>query len=160
MINITVLCVGKLKEDYLRRASDEYQKRLGAFCHIDIIEIKEERISDSPSPAQIGITAQKEGERIISKIPLPSYVAAMCIEGKQLSSEELADNIEKAAVAGKSHIVFIIGGSWGLSDEVKAKADFRLSMSKMTFPHQLARVMLMEQIYRAFQINNDGKYHK
>ncbi len=160
MRSITVLCVGKLKEAYWRDAVAEYQKRLSAFCRLSVIEVEEERLPDNPSPAQIRQTLQAEGKRLLSHIPAGAAVFPLCIEGKELSSPALADMLDRVAVDGCSHTVFIIGGSWGLSDEVKAAARFRLSMSPMTFPHQLARVMLLEQIYRAAQISSGGKYHK
>ncbi len=160
MLNISVICVGKLKENYWREACAEYSKRLRAFCNFSIIEVDEERIHDNPSPLQIQSTIEKEGKRIISKIPNNTKVISMCIEGKQSSSEKLAKKIADIAIEGYSSIAFIIGGSWGISDEVKKLSYMRLSMSEMTFPHQLARVMLCEQVYRAFQINSGGKYHK
>ena len=160
MIGITVICEGRLKEKYLRDACEEYTKRLGAFCKLNIYELTPKRLSDNPSQGEIDNALSSEGKEIISKIPSNSYVFAMCIEGRQMDSESLAKRIEQIAVDGSANIVFIIGGSFGLSDEVKKRADFRLSMPDMTFPHQLARVMLLEQIYRAFNINNGGKYHK
>ncbi len=160
MIKITILCVGKLKEEYWRQACAEYSKRMTRFADFSIIEVNEERMPDEPSQAQIENTLRKEGERLIAKMPSGSAVIPMCIEGRQYDSPSLAAEIEDLASAGYSHIFFVIGGSWGLSDEVKKCAKIKLSMSKMTFPHQLARVMLCEQIYRAFQINGGGKYHK
>ena len=160
MINVTVCCIGKLKENYLRSACDEYIKRLGAFCKINVLELNEERLSQKPSDNEIKAALQAEGKAILSKIPPQSTVISMCIEGELLSSEGLAKKIDTAAVSGSSNIFFIIGSSYGLSDEVKRASSLRLSMSKMTFPHQLARVMLLEQIYRSFQINSNGKYHK
>lgn len=160
MQKIIILCVGKLKENYLREACAEYAKRLGRYADFKITELDEERLPDDPSQAQINSTLRKEGERIIAKIPQGAKVISMCIEGAQKSSEQLAKTLSDFAVSGDSTVVFIIGGSWGLSDEVKNRSSVRLSMSKMTFPHQLARVMLCEQIYRAFQINSGGKYHK
>ena len=160
MRSVTILCVGKLKESYLREAAAEYQKRLSAFCRIEVIEVDEERLPDSPSPAQIARTLEAEGARLLSKIPSGAAIFALCIEGKEMSSPALAATIDKLAVDGFGHTVFIIGGSWGLSDEVKRAATHRLSMSPMTFPHQLARVMLLEQLYRAAQISAGGKYHK
>ncbi len=160
MISVTIICEGKLKEKYLRDACEEYSKRLGAFCKLNIVELTPKRLSDNPSSAEIENALNSEGKEIISKIPANSFVYAMCIEGKQMPSERLAKAMESCAVTGKSNVVFIIGGSFGLSDEVKKTADARLSMSEMTFPHQLARVMLLEQIYRAFQITSGGKYHK
>ncbi len=160
MIGVNIICEGKLKEKYLRDACDEYKKRLGAFCKLNITELSPRRLSDNPSPAEIENALAAEGKEILSKIPSNSYVYAMCIEGSQLPSEKLAMKIAQNAVDGSGSITFIIGGSFGLSEEVKKRADFRLSMSQMTFPHQLARVMLLEQLYRAFNINNGGKYHK
>ena len=160
MLKVTILCVGKLKEEYWRMACAEYSKRMKRFADFSVIEVEEEKLPDYPSQAQIDNTLKKEGKRLISKIPDGSLIASMCIEGKQYSSVELAKTIENCAVEGKSSLVFIIGGSWGLSDEVKDISRIKISMSKMTFPHQLARVMLCEQIYRGFQINNGGKYHK
>ncbi len=160
MISVTIICEGKLKEKYLRDAYDEYSKRLGAFCKLNIVELTPKRLSDNPTQGEIENALISEGKDILSKIPQNSYVYAMCIEGKQMPSERLAKAMDSCAVTGKSNIVFIIGGSFGLSDEVKKAADYKLSMSEMTFPHQLARVMLLEQIYRAFQISSGGKYHK
>lgn len=160
MLNITLLCVGKLKEAYWRDACEEYKKRLGAFCKFHLIEVAEERLPDNPSAAQISATIEAEGKRIMDQIPKDSAVIPLCIEGKELDSPALAMRMQKLAVEGTSHIVFVIGGSWGLSDVVKSRGVLRLSMSPMTFPHQLARVMVLEQIYRAFQISNGGKYHK
>ncbi len=160
MLSMTVLCVGKLKESYWRDACAEYQKRLGNYCRAQVIEVAEERISDNPSASQISATIEAEGKRLLSHISADSMVVALCIEGKEMDSAHLSQLIQNAAVGGTSRIVFVIGGSWGLSDAVKARADVRLSMSPMTFPHQLARVMVLEQIYRAFQIAAGGKYHK
>ena len=157
---VTVLCVGKLKEKYWRDAVAEYEKRLSAFCRLSVVEVEEERLPESPSPAQIAQTLQAEGKRLLARVPQGSSIYALCIEGKELSSPALAEALDRLAVDGCSHTVFIIGGSWGLSDEVKAAARVKLSMSPMTFPHQLARVMLLEQIYRAAQISSGGKYHK
>ena len=160
MQSVTVLCVGKLKEAYWREAAAEYQKRLGAFCRLSIQEIEEERLPQNPSLAQITAGMSEEGRRILSKITAGSLVIALCIEGKQQSSEELAGIFQQAAVSGKSDLIFVIGGSFGLSQAVKERADRKLSMSRMTFPHQLARVMLLEQVYRGYQILSGGKYHK
>ncbi len=157
---ITVLCVGKLKETYWRDAVAEYEKRLSAFCRLSVVEVEEERLPESPSPAQIAQTLQAEGKRLLARVPQGAAIYALCIEGKELSSPALSEALDRLAVDGCSHTVFIIGGSWGLSDEVKAAARVKLSMSPMTFPHQLARVMLLEQIYRAAQISSGGKYHK
>ena len=161
MLRVNIICIGKIKEKYYTDAIAEYSKRLGAFCKFSIIELAEERIkSNTPNQAQIDEVINAEGRRIMQKIGASDYVAAMCIEGKLLSSEELAQTLNNVAVIGKSTVDFIIGGSYGLSKEVKSRADLRLSMSRMTFPHQLARVILSEQIYRAFEISTNGKYHK
>lgn len=160
MLNVTLLCVGKLKEAYWRDACSEYAKRLGAFCKFRLIEVAEERLPDNPSDAQIFATIEAEGKRILDQIPKDSAVIPLCIEGKELDSPTLAARMQKIAVEGTSHIVFVIGGSWGLSEAVKSRGNLRLSMSSMTFPHQLARVMVLEQVYRAFQISSGGKYHK
>ena len=160
MLGVTLLTVGKLKESYLREACAEYAKRLEAFCRLTVWEGEEYRLPDKPSPAQIQAGLEAEGKKILQAIPQGAWVCALCIEGKELSSPQLAARLEQAAVAGKSHLVFVIGGSFGLSDEVKKRADFRLSISPMTFPHQLARVMVLEQVYRAFSINAGTKYHK
>ena len=157
---VTVLCVGKLKEKYWRDAVAEYEKRLSAFCRLSVVEVEEERLPESPSPAPIAQTLQAEGKRLLARVPQGAAIYALCIEGKELSSPALSEALDRLAVDGCSHTVFIIGGSWGLSDEVKAAARVKLSMSPMTFPHQLARVMLLEQIYRAAQISAGGKYHK
>lgn len=160
MLNVTLLCVGKLKEDYWRAACAEYEKRLGAFCRFRLIEVAEERLPDNPSTAQIAATIEAEGKRLLEKLPKEAAVIPLCIEGKELDSPALAGYIDRLTVGGTSHIALVIGGSWGLSDQVKNRASLRLSMSPMTFPHQLARVMVLEQIYRAFHISSGGKYHK
>ncbi len=159
-MNITVIALGKLKEKYLRDAVDEYTKRLSAYGKPDIIELNPVKLSDNPSQTEIDNALNKEAEEIKKKIPNGSYVFSLCIEGKEKSSEQLAQTIKEVTLNGKSNIVFIIGSSFGLSPEIKKLSDCRLSFSPMTFPHQLMRVMLLEQIYRAFQINNNGKYHK
>lgn len=161
MLNVNLITVGKLKESYLREACGEYAKRLQAFCRLNIIELNESRLSDNPSEKEIKTALSNEGKAMMNYLTANScFNIAMCIEGKQLSSVRLAEKIEKIAVDGKSTINIIIGSSFGIADEIKSMSDFRLSMSEMTFPHQLARVMLLEQIYRAFQINSGGKYHK
>lgn len=158
MVTIQILCVGRLKEKYLQAACEEYSKRLGAFCRFSITEIQEERLPDAPSEAQIQTALQKEGAHLLSLAQ--GAIVSLCIEGSLLSSTQLASELERRAVDGCSAFTFLIGSSFGLSNAVKEKSLLRLSMSPMTFPHQLARVMLCEQIYRAFQINNNGKYHK
>ena len=159
-MNITVIALGKLKEKYLTDAISEYRKRISAYGKLQIIELNPVRLSDNPSQTEIDNALSKEAEEIKKKIPNNSYVFSLCIEGKEKSSESFAKAINDAAINGKSNIVFIIGSSFGLSPEIKTLSDFKLSFSPMTFPHQLMRVMLLEQIYRAFQINNNGKYHK
>ena len=160
MVNLTVLCVGRLKERWWRDACDEYIKRLSAFCRAEVVEVEEERAPENPSPAQLQQVITAEGTRLLGKIPADAAVIALCIEGKELSSPQLAEKLEALAVSGINRAVLVIGGSWGLSDEVKARARIRLSMSPMTFPHQLARVMVLEQLYRAAQIQTGGRYHK
>ncbi len=161
MLKINIICIGKIKEKYFAEAIAEYSKRLKAFCKLSVIELAEEKIRDNnPNGAQIDEVLRAEGRRILSKIQNSDYVAAMCIEGKQLSSVQLSEKLDSIALSGKSTVDFVIGGSYGLSGEVKGRADFKLSMSKMTFPHTMARMILCEQIYRAFEISSNGKYHK
>lgn len=160
MLTVNIICVGKLKEKFWTDACREYAKRLQGFCRFSIIEVDEEKTTDVPNESQIEKILFCEGERIIKKLSKGSKVIAMCIEGKIYSSPDFAKIIDDIALEGISTVDFVIGGSWGLSDDVKSKASIKLSMSKMTFPHQLARVMLCEQIYRGFQISTGGKYHK
>lgn len=161
MLKINIICIGKIKEKYFAEAIAEYSKRLKAFCKLSVIELAEEKIRDNnPNGAQIDEVLRAEGRRILSKIQNSDYVAAMCIEGKQLSSVQLSEKLDSIALSGKSTVDFVIGGSYGLSGEVKGRADFKLSMSKMTFPHTMARMILCEQVYRAFEISSNGKYHK
>ncbi len=160
MIKITIIAVGKLKEKYFLAASDEYEKRLSRFCKLNIIEIEPEKLPERPSEAQIEAACCAEGKRILEKIPTDAFVSALCIEGRMDDSEALAKKIDRDAAGGIGHRIYIIGGSYGLSDEVKKRADERMSMSPMTFPHKLARIMLLEQIYRAFMILGGGTYHK
>ena len=161
MIRVNIICKKKIKEKYFSDAVSEYAKRLSSFFRFSVTELSEERIRSSlPNEAQINEVLNAEGKRILQKIGQYDYVAAMCIEGKQLSSEELSKTLDNISVGGISTVDFIIGGSYGLSDEVKKRANLKLSMSRMTFPHQMARVILSEQIYRAFEISTNGKYHK
>lgn len=159
MISVTVIAVGKLKESYLRDGCNEYIKRLGAYSKINIVEIDEEKICDNPSQNQIDSVIKKEGERIIKKIPKNSAVIPLCIEGKEYSSPEFSSLIERISLENSS-ICFVIGGSFGLSEDVKKLGNTKLSFGKMTLPHQLARMVLLEQVYRAFSISNNSKYHK
>jgi 23S rRNA (pseudouridine1915-N3)-methyltransferase len=160
MLNVKIIATGDLKENYLRDAIKEYQKRIGAWAKIEEIVLKEERISENPSQNEIAKALEVEEKRIFEKLSPRSYVIAMCVEGKGLSSEELASKFVEITNAGSSEIVFIIGSSYGLSPQVKARADFKLSVSKLTFPHQLLRVILHETIYRTLSIINNTRYHK
>ena len=160
MINITLIALGRLKEKYMRDFCDEYVKRLSAYCKLNIVELAPKTLSDNPSDTEIAQALSAEAQMIKAKIPPNSYVFSMCIEGRQMPSEVFSQKLSKLAVDGKSSIVFIIGSSFGLDAEIKKISDERFSMSEMTFPHQMARVMLLEQLYRAFQISSGGKYHK
>ena len=160
MLTVNIICIGKLKEKYWVDAIKEYSKRLGAFCKFSIIELSECKTNQDPNEKQIAHILEEEGKSILSKIKPTDYTVAMCIEGKIISSEDLSKLIDDVQIDGKSTMNFLIGGSWGLSDEVKKIANYKMSMGKMTFPHQMARVMLTEQIYRGCQISSNGKYHK
>lgn len=160
MLNITIICVGKMKEAHYISAYGEYEKRLKPFSKFELIELSEVKLPSSPSNSDILAGLEKEAAEIERNIPKGSFLIAMCIEGHQLSSEELAGLFSDCASSGKGRICFLIGSSNGLADCIKSKADFKLSMSKMTFPHHLARVMLAEQIYRGIMINEGSKYHK
>lgn len=159
-MNITIISVGKLKEKYLKQGIDEYLKRLTAYAKINIIELPDEKAPENLSPIQMEQIKKKEGDRILSKISPNAHVIALSIEGTMKSSEELAARLDHLATTGKSKIVFVIGGSLGLSAEVMKRADEALSFSKMTFPHQLMRLILVEQVYRAFRIMKGEPYHK
>lgn len=159
-MKITVVCVGKIKEKFFTDALKEYEKRLSRYCKLSIVELQDEKTPDGASAALEEQIKRKEGERILKVLPEGAYIVALAIQGKQLSSEELAETVERLGVNGTSHIVFIIGGSLGLSEEVLSKAEFLLSFSKMTFPHQLMRVVLLEQVYRVYRINSGEPYHK
>ena len=160
MLNIKIIATGSLKEGYLREAVAEYRKRLGAWAKVEEIELKEEKLPENPSQTQIELALQKEAKAIFEKISTKTYVIAMCVEGKQLSSEELSSKLEEITSSGKSEIAFIIGSSYGLDPSVKSRADFKFSISKLTFPHQLLRVILYETTYRSLSILNGTKYHK
>ena len=159
-MKITILTVGKIKEKYLRDAIAEYTKRLSKYCKPEIIEVADEKTPDNASETVEENIRTKEGERLLKYVRDDAYVITLEINGKQLSSEELAEKIEKLGVQGTSHIMFIIGGSIGLGKEVLARSDYALSFSKMTFPHQLMRVILLEQVYRSYRIINVEPYHK
>ncbi len=157
-MQIHIVCVGRLKEKWLRDAYAEYEKRLARYCKLTLTELPESRLPESPAPAEIASALDAEGKAILQNCR--GRIIALCIEGKLHSSEEFAAMLDSAAVRGDSAVSFVIGSSFGLSDEVKKRADQRFSMSPMTFTHQIARVLLAEQIYRAFQISTGGKYHK
>ncbi|WP_455660569.1 23S rRNA (pseudouridine(1915)-N(3))-methyltransferase RlmH [Pradoshia sp.] len=159
-MNISIITVGKLKEKYLKQGIEEYVKRLSAYAKIDIIEIPDVKAPETLSEQEMLQVKGKEGERILAKIADDAHVIALAIEGKMKSSEELADTLDKLATYGKSKIVFVIGGSLGLSKDVMKRANDTLSFSKMTFPHQLMRLILVEQVYRTFRINRGEPYHK
>ena len=160
MIKIKIIALGKLKEGYLRQASEEYLKRLSAFAKVEIAELEPVRLSDNPQNAEIEKALDTEATQILKKLDPNDYVVAMCIEGSQMSSEELSEKLSSLINLGSGSFVFIIGSSFGLSKEVKKRADLKISFSKMTFPHQLFRIMLLEQIYRAFKIKQGSNYHK
>ncbi|MCQ6276674.1 23S rRNA (pseudouridine(1915)-N(3))-methyltransferase RlmH [Bacillus sp. V3B] len=159
-MNISIYAVGKLKEKYLKAGIDEYLKRLSGYAKVEVIEIPDEKAPEVLSSVEMEQVKQKEGDRLLAKISPDTYVIALAIDGKMKSSEELADSLDKLATYGKSKIAFVIGGSLGLSNEVLKRADEKLSFSKMTFPHQLMRLILIEQVYRAFRINRNEPYHK
>lgn len=160
MLNIRLICVGKMKEKHYISAFEEYAKRLTPYCRFEVRELPEARLSPNPSQAEINAALEKESGEIRKHIQNGDYAVAMCVEGRQLSSPELAGLFEDCANSGRSGLCFVIGSSFGLDGDLKRSADFMLSMSKMTFPHHLARVMLAEQIYRGMMINNGSKYHK
>ena len=159
-MNITVISVGKIKEKFFKAAIEEYAKRLSRYCRFEIVEVKDEKTPDNPSVREREMVLNTEGERIISKLPKNARIISLCVEGESVSSEGLADIINDCCINGTGSIVFIIGGSMGLSDSVKKMSDIRLSFSKLTFPHMLMRVILSEQIYRAFTIIEGKTYHK
>lgn len=160
MLSVTVIAVGKIKEKFFSQAIDEYKKRLGRYCSFEIIEVKDEPTPENPSDREKELILLREGERILEKIPKGAFVVSLCVEGQQCSSEKFAEFFEEAARSGNSKIAFLIGGSFGLWDRVKKASGKRLSFSEMTFPHQLMRVILAEQIYRAFTIIEGKTYHK
>ena len=159
-MKISIICVGKIKEKFYRMALDEYSKRLSRYCKLEILEVADEKTPDNASDHEVELIKDKEGERILKNIRRDATVIALAIDGKMLSSEQLADKIRQLGVMGESHIQFIIGGSLGLSDRVLEAVDMLLSFSKMTFPHQLMRVILLEQVYRSYRIIQGEPYHK
>ena len=159
-MKITIVCVGKIKEKFYRDALVEYTKRLSRYCSLSITEVADEKTKEQASDVECAIIKDREGERILKAIREDGYVIALAIDGKNLDSVELSKKIENLALTGKSNLYFVIGGSLGLSDEVMKRADYKLSFSRMTFPHQLMRVILLEQIYRSYRIINHEPYHK
>lgn len=159
-MKVTVITVGKLKEKYLRDAIGEYSKRLSKYCKLEIVEVADEKTPDNASETVIEMIKSKEAERIMKYLKENAYIITLEIQGRQLTSEELANKIDSLATQGNSHIIFVIGGSLGLGREVLQKSDYSLSFSKMTFPHQLMRVILLEQIYRSYRIIKQEPYHK
>ena len=160
MFDITLIAMGKLKEKFYLSAAEEYAKRMKLYCNFHLIELPEYKLPENPSPAEIAAGLDKEAEAIFQKIPKGAWFCIFTPEGKTLSSEAFAQQLKDVKLSGKSSACFLIGSSFGISPKVKEKADFRLSMGPMTFPHHLARVMLLEQIYRGYQINAGSKYHK
>ncbi len=160
MFDVTLICMGKLKEKFYIQAASEYEKRLGAYCRFHLLELPEYKLPEDPSPAQIAAGLDKEAEQILSKIPKGAWLCIWTPEGKTLSSEELAGQMKDVKLSGKSSVCFLIGSSFGISPKIKQMADSKLSMSRMTFPHHLARIMVLEQLYRAEAIQAGSKYHK
>ncbi len=160
MLAVKLICVGKMREKFYTEAFAEYAKRLQSYCRLELVELPEQRLGDRPSQREIEVALEREGQEILKNVPPDAYLAALCVEGGQMPSEGIAELIAARENSGKPRLCFVIGGSFGLSPSVKARADLRLSMSKMTFPHHLARVMLIEQLYRGFKINEGSRYHK
>ena len=160
MLSVRFICVGKLREKFFIDAFAEYAKRLGAYCRFECVEIPEYRLGEKPSDAQIKLSLAKEGQDIVKWLQADFFTVALCVEGRQMPSEGMARLIAERENSGKPKLCFVIGGSFGLDEDVKARADLRLSMSEMTFPHHLARVMLAEQLYRGFKIREGSRYHK
>ena len=160
MQRVTVLCVGKLKEKFYLEAAAEYVKRLQRFCKLELVELPESRLPENPSPAEIAAGLEKEAETILARIPKSGWFCVFTPEGKELSSEKFAEKMKDVKLSGKSSAIFLIGSSFGMAPKVKERADFRLSMGPMTFPHHLARIMVLEQLYRAEAIQAGSKYHK
>ena len=160
MLNVKLICVGKMREKFYIDAFEEYRKRLQAYCRLELTEITEQRLSDRPAEKEIAAALEREGQEILKAVPADAYLVALCVEGKQMPSEGMAALIAARESSGKPKLCFVIGGSYGLAPAVKARADRRLSLSEMTFPHHLARVMLIEQVYRGFKINEGSQYHK
>mgnify|MGYP000983296956 FL=1 len=160
MFDITLITMGKLKEKFYISAAQEYTKRLSGYCHFTLVELPESRLPENPSPAEIAVGLEKEAETILARIPKSSWFCVFTPEGKELSSEKFAEKMKDVKLSGKSNAIFLIGSSFGMAPKVKERADFRLSMGPMTFPHHLARIMVLEQLYRAEAIQAGSKYHK
>ena len=160
MFDITLITMGKLKEKFYISAAQEYTKRLSGYCHFTLVELPESRLPENPSPAEIAVGLEKEAETILARIPKSSWFCVFTPEGKELSSEKFAEKMKDVKLSGKSSAIFLIGSSFGMAPRVKERADFRLSMGPMTFPHHLARIMVLEQLYRAEAIQAGSKYHK
>ena len=160
MFDITLITMGKLKEKFYISAAQEYTKRLSGYCHFTLVELPESRLPENPSPAEIAVGLEKEAETILARIPKSSWFCVFTPEGKELSSEKFAEKMKDVKLSGKSSAIFLIGSSFGMAPKVKERADFRLSMGPMTFPHHLARIMVLEQLYRGFKINEGSSYHK
>ena len=160
MLSVKLICVGKMREKFYIDAFAEYAKRLQGYCRLELLEIPEQRLGDRPSEKEISAALEREGQEILKAVPPDALLTALCVEGKQMPSEGMAELIAARENSGKPKLCFVIGGSYGLSPAVKARADRKLSMSQMTFPHHLARVMLVEQVYRGFKINEGSQYHK
>lgn len=159
-MNINIIAVGKIKEKYIQEGIKEFSKRLSRYCNLKIIEVDDEKAPENLSDKEMEVVKQKEGQKILSKIPQNSFIISLEIQGREISSEDLSKKMEDVMVSGINDITFIIGGSLGLSDEVRSKSDFKLSFSKMTFPHQLMRLILLEQVYRGWRIMKNEPYHK
>ena len=160
MMQVKLICVGRMREKYYTEAFAEYAKRLQAYCRLELLEIAEQRLPDRPSEREIAAALEREGQEILKAVPPDACLVALCVEGKQMPSEGMAELIAAREGSGRPRLCFVIGGSFGLAPQVKTRADKRLSMSQMTFPHHLARVMLIEQLYRGFKINEGSQYHK
>ena len=160
MFDITLITMGKLKEKFYISAAQEYAKRLSGYCRFTLVELPEIRLPENPSPAEIAVGLEKEAETILARIPKSSWFCVFTMEGKELSSEKFAEKMKDVKLSGKSSAIFLIGSSFGMAPKVKERADFRLSMGPMTFPHHLARIMVLEQLYRAEAIQAGSKYHK
>ena len=160
MLNVKFICVGKMRERFYLDAFAEYRKRLGAYCRLELVEPQEQRLPERPSPAEIASALDREAAEILNAIPRDAYTVVLCVEGKQFPSEFMAELVEERENSGRPKLCFVVGGSFGLAESENNRADLRLSMSKMTFPHHLARIMLAEQLYRGYKIREGSRYHK